>query len=127
MNELTLTSNHQIALLEHETNMLRTDDISITVHNGIRTVEGYNKNGEKVVIETIISSNYPSDSNGFRQKNISVCDKLSPSERKGIVKDLKDKQNYTQVEIAKKLGVSQKTVSNDLKSTQLKDKKNDKK
>jgi len=103
-----------ISLSDAEESMLQPDNISVAIRNGIRTVEGYNKNGEKVVIETIISNSYPSKNNGFRQQSMSVCDKLSPSERKIVAKQLKQEGNHTQVEIAKKLGVSQKTISTDL-------------
>jgi hypothetical protein len=39
--------------------MLMPDNITVTNHNGIRMVEGFNHNGEKVIIETIISNNTP--------------------------------------------------------------------
>jgi len=112
---LTITSN-PTSLSDAEAIMLQPDNISVTIRNGIRTIEGFNKNGEKVVIETIISNSNPSINNGFKQQNMSVCDKLSPSERKNIAIQLKQEKKLTQAEIAKKLGVSQKTISNDLNS-----------
>ena len=108
-----LTSN-STCLSDAEKNMLQSDNISVTIRNGIRTVEGYNNSGEKVVIETILSNNDATKNNGFRQQNMSVCDKLNTDERRKVAKDLRDTQKLTQLEIAKKLGVSQKTISNDL-------------
>lgn len=103
------------SLSDAEANMLQPNNISVSIRNGIRTVEGYNMNGEKVVIETIISNTHPTKNNGFIQQSMSVCDKLSPSERAKVAKQLKKEGNHTQAEIAKKLGVSQKTISTDLK------------
>jgi len=103
--------NHPIALSQHEANMLKDDNITISIKNGIRRVEGYNNEGQKVVIETII---HETNTNGFQQKMMSVCDNLSVDDRRKVAKTLRS-QGLTQEEIAKKLDVSQKTISNDLK------------
>lgn len=102
-------------LSEAESNMLMPDNINVSIKNGIRTVEGFNANGEKVVIETILSNDDESYNSGFRQKTMTVCDNLEPEERRNIAKKLKKEQKLSQIEIAKRLGVSQKTISNDLK------------
>lgn len=103
-------------LTEAETSMLAQDNISVTIRNGKRTVEGYNHNGEKVVIETTIVTSSSEQNKGYRSQAMSVCDNLTASERQRAARQMKDVDRLSQVEIAKKLGVSQKTISNDLKS-----------
>lgn len=102
-------------LTQAETSMLVQDNISVTIRNGKRTVEGYNHNGEKVVIETTIVNSSPEQSNGYRSQTMSVCDNLDASERQQAARHMKDVEKLSQIEIAKRLGVSQKTISNDLK------------
>ncbi|EIC5077138.1 helix-turn-helix domain-containing protein [Vibrio parahaemolyticus] len=111
----SITPSTSTALTQAETNMLDPNNISVTVRNGIRTVEGYNQNGEKVVIKTNIINGNPQNNNGFRSQTMTVCDTLSIEERRIAARRLRDEENLSQVEIAKRLGVSQKTVSNDLK------------
>ncbi|MCD6619229.1 helix-turn-helix domain-containing protein [Aeromonas veronii] len=104
---------HTTSLSSDETNMLRPDNVSVVVKNGTRTVTGFNHQGEKVVIKTQLSN--PSDaSTGFRSKSMSVCSSLPIDERQSIAKQLYA-EGLTQAEIAEHLGVSQKTISNDLK------------
>ncbi|EOT1757910.1 helix-turn-helix domain-containing protein [Citrobacter koseri] len=97
-----------------ESNMLMPDNISVSIRNGKRTVEGYNKNGEKVVIQTTVMNVTPSQNNGFRSQTMTVCDQLSVEERRAVVQRMKKEEKLSQVEIARRLGVSQKTISNDL-------------
>ena len=97
-----------------EESMLLPDNISVTVRNGRRTVEGYNQNGEKVVIQTTIMNTSPGQNNGFRSQTMTVCDQLSIEERRATARRLKTEEKLSQTEIAKRLGVSQKTISNDL-------------
>ncbi len=97
-----------------EADMLQPDNLTVSIRNGKRTVEGYNQNGEKVVIQTTIINRDSRTNNGFRSQTVTVCDKLSISERREAVRRLKNEANLSQTEIARRLGVSQKTVSNDL-------------
>lgn len=97
-----------------EANMLIPDNISVSIWNGKRTVEGYNQNGEKVVIQTTIINGNPNQNNGFRSQTMTVCDQLSIPERRETARRLKSKEKLSQTEIARRLGVSQKTISNDL-------------
>ena len=99
-----------------EANMLVPDNISVSIRNGKRTVEGYNHNGEKVVIQTTIINGRPSQNNGFRSQTMTVCDQLPIAERREAARRLKDEEKLSQTEIARRLGVSQKTISNDLDS-----------
>jgi DNA-directed RNA polymerase specialized sigma24 family protein len=110
-----IQSTHSTGLTPSEENMLLPDNISVTVRNGKRTVEGYNHNGEKVVIQTTIMNNNPTQNNGFRSQTMTVCDQLPVDERRAAARRLKAEENLSQLEIAKRLGVSQKTISNDLK------------
>lgn len=97
-----------------EANMLMQDNISVSIRNGKRTVEGYNQNGEKVVIQTTIINGSPSQNNGFRSQTMTVCDQLPVHERRKAARRLKSEEKLSQTEIARILGVSQKTISNDL-------------
>jgi DNA-directed RNA polymerase specialized sigma subunit len=98
-----------------EANMLIPDNITVSVRNGKRTVEGYNQNGEKVVIQTTIINGSPNQNNGFRSQTMTVCDQLPAEERREAARRLRHDERLSQVEIARRLGVSQKTISNDLK------------
>lgn len=100
------------ALTAAEESMLNPDNISVTIRNGKRIVEGYNQNGEKVVIETTIM-NSSEQSYGFRSQTMTVCDQLSIPERREVAQRLAQ-EGLPQTEIAKRLGVSQKTISTDL-------------
>lgn len=102
------------ALTAAEANMLMPDNISVLIRNGKRIVEGYNQNGEKVVIQTTIINGNPSLNNGFRSQTMTVCDQLSVPERREAARRLKNEEKLSQTEIARRLGVSQKTISNDL-------------
>jgi predicted DNA-binding protein (UPF0251 family) len=110
-----IQSTPSTGLTPAEENMLLPDNISVTVRNGKRTVEGYNRNGEKIVIQTTIMNNSSSQNNGFRSQTMTVCDQLSVDERRAAARRLKAEEKLSQIEIAKRLGVSQKTISNDLK------------
>lgn len=99
-----------------EENMLLPDNISVSIRNGKRTVEGYNQNGEKVVIQTTIMNNTHNQNSGFRSQTMTVCDQLTVEERRAAARQLKNEEKLSQTEIAKRLGVSQKTISNDLRS-----------
>ncbi len=111
-----IQSTNSTALTIAEENMLVPDNISVSIRNGKRTVEGYNYNGEKVVIQTTIINGSPSKNNGFRSKTMTVCDELSVAERREAVRQMKNEEKLSQIEIARRLGVSQKTISNDLNS-----------
>lgn len=114
MANLTLTPQTiQTGLTPAEADMLAPNNISVTIRNGKRTVEGYNQNGEKVVIQTFINSS--AQSRGFRSQTMTVCDQLPVEERREVARRMKNDDKLTQAEIAKRLGVSQKTISNDLK------------
>jgi DNA-directed RNA polymerase specialized sigma24 family protein len=110
-----LRNSQSTTLTETEESMLIPDNISVSIRNGTRIVEGYNHDGEKVVIKTTISNNNSSTGKGFRQKEVTVCDELSPEQRRLEAQRLKQEQKLSQAEIARFLGVSQKTISNDLR------------
>ena len=57
-------------------------------------------------------SNY--SGNGFTERTVSKCVPLTPSERQEEARRL-SRQKLTQIDIAERLGVSQKTISNDLR------------
>lgn len=103
-------------LSENEASMLDPNNITVTVRNGIRIVDGYDHNGQKITMKTHISNNNPSQSNGFRSQTVTVCDSLSIEERRKVAKQLKDEEKLSQKDIADRLGVSQKTISTDLNS-----------
>lgn len=118
-DKMTKTPSTQPAsstsLTPAEASMLLPDDITVSVKNGKRTVEGYNQSGEKVVIQTTVRKASPSRNNGFRSQTMTVCDQLPAEERREVARQLKQEENLSQVEIARRLGVSQKTISNDLR------------
>ncbi|MCR9837366.1 helix-turn-helix domain-containing protein [Vibrio harveyi] len=111
----SVTPTISTSLTPNEMSMLDPNNISVTVRNGKRTVEGYDHNGQKVTMTTHISNNSPAQGNGFRSQTMTVCDQLSIEERRQVARQLKDEENLSQTEIARRLGVSQKTISNDLK------------
>ena len=114
MSELQKIAGSPVLLTPQEAEMLQPDNITVSIKNGVRRVEGFNHNGERVVIETIVYSTEQVSNGGYRQKNMSVCEPLAPEERKRVAAKLRS-EGYTQTEIAKRLGVSQKTISNDLR------------
>lgn len=76
--------------------------------SGQRTIKGKTADGQ-----TVRLSSY--DDNGFSERTISSCGRLSPPERKEEVRRLYNGgRGLTQMQIADRLGVSQKTISNDL-------------
>ena len=110
----TTISGSPVQLTPQEAQMLQPDNITITIRNGVRRVEGFNQNGEKVIIETVAYGSGQTAGTGYRYKSMSVCESLSVEERRKVALELKS-QGLTQTEIAKRLGVSQKTISNDLR------------
>jgi hypothetical protein len=74
---------------------------------GYKTIIGRTKDGGAVRHEV-----YAAD--GFRERISSSCDRLSPTKRRAEAKRM-SKRGLTQMEIAQRLGCSQKTVSNDLR------------
>ena len=52
--------------------------------------------------------------NGFRERNISHCQQLTPAKRQLEAKRL-SREGLTQAQIAERLGCSQRTISNDLR------------
>ncbi|SHO56073.1 sigma factor-like helix-turn-helix DNA-binding protein [Vibrio quintilis] len=108
--------SHSTALLPSEAAMLLPDNISVSIRGGKRIVEGYNNEGEKIVIETTINNVSSNTNNGFRSQSMTICDKLTVEERRDLVHEMYNEEGLTQTEIAKRLGVSQKTISNDLLS-----------
>ncbi|WGK70290.1 HTH domain-containing protein [Candidatus Haliotispira prima] len=127
-------------LTPDEAKMLNPEaDITVALRDGgtTRTVEGYGHDGQEVTIRTQISNKAPDQGNGFRSpktvksKNLPTVQipnlghpspempksgNLSIGERRQEAKRLKNEGKLSQKAIAIKLGVSQKTVSNDLKS-----------
>lgn len=78
-----------------------------TVKNGSTTFVGKTEDGT-----TVRYTNYTT--NGFSEKTISKCEQLQISNRQAEAKRL-SRLKHTQAEIAERLGVSQKTISNDLR------------
>ena len=111
MKKLPKNSDSPALLTPQETQMFQPDNIIISIKNGIKRVEGFNQKGEKIILETY-SSGQTTDG-GYQHKSMSVCGSLPVDERRQVASELRD-QGYTQIEIAKRLGVSQKTISNDL-------------
>ncbi|GAB1536649.1 hypothetical protein ADMFC3_22800 [Geovibrio sp. ADMFC3] len=116
INETSIILSRSTELSSFEKNMLDPNDVSVTIRNGKRTVEGYDLNGNKVVMTTYLSNNAAAENKGLYSQTMSVCAGLSKEERVQEAKRLKKEEKLSQVEIAKKLDVSQKTISNDLKS-----------
>ena len=110
----SLPSSNLTALTESEMRELDPSNITVTVRGGKRTVEGYDYNGNKVVREITLYNGVPHQKAGFRQLEHTECGPLSIDDRKNIARDLK-KKGMSQTDIAKRLGVSQKTISNDLR------------
>jgi DNA-directed RNA polymerase specialized sigma subunit len=96
-----------------ESQLFDSKNITVSVKNGVRTVEGYDHAGQKILLKTTVHSTSP-DNNGYRSQTVTVCDKLSKEQRKVIANKLKDEEKLTQQEIAIRLGVSQRTISSDL-------------
>lgn len=76
--------------------------------NGEKSLTGRTKMG--IAIRVNLYNN-----NGFKERTSSICQRLSPAQRKTEAKRL-SKRGLTQTEIAERLGCSQKTISNDLNS-----------
>lgn len=77
---------------------------------GQRILQGKTSDGQKIRM-----SSY--DNHGFNERTISSCNLLSPERRREEAKRLyKNGRGLTQGQIAERLGVSQKTVSNDVNS-----------
>ncbi|WP_420592125.1 helix-turn-helix domain-containing protein [Bacterioplanoides sp.] len=106
------TSLPSTGLTANEESILDPNNVSVSIRNGKRTVEGYDDQGRKVTMTTHIGQS--ERSTGFRRQSMTVCDQLSIEERKKVARQLRD-EGMTQDQIASQLGVSQKTVSNDLK------------
>jgi hypothetical protein len=75
---------------------------------GRKTISGRTTNGGAVRYQFY-------SGNGFRERTSSSCDPLPPQKRRAEAKRM-TKEGLTQTEIAERLGCSQKTVSNDLRS-----------
>lgn len=84
------------------------EEWTVKSRRGLKTISGRTKGGGAVRF-TIYTSN------GFRERTSSSCDGLSPVRRKAEAKRM-SRNGLTQTEIAERLGCSQKTVSNDLRS-----------
>lgn len=79
------------------------------------------RTGSKIVVTgttgygAAVKMDFCNSSSGYRSRAMSVCPKLDIDERRREAKSLR-KQGMTQANIALSLGVSQKTISTDLKS-----------
>lgn len=108
-----ITSKTSTALTSAEAQLFDNKDITVRVKNGVRTIEGYDHAGHKVLLTTTVY-NPSTENNGYRSQTMTVCDKLNKEERKEIALKLRNEENITQQEIATRLGVSQRTISSDL-------------
>ncbi|MBJ2250532.1 helix-turn-helix domain-containing protein [Pseudomonas sp. MF6784] len=84
-------------------------EATISLKDGKKSLKGKTANGEAI---NVIVRN---DGTGFKEQTVSICRVLSISDRRIEAKRLK-KEGMSQVAIAAKLGVSQKTISDDLAS-----------
>lgn len=82
---------------------------TISIKGGKKTLKGKTENGQAV------NFSIQNSGTGFREQTISVCEVLSIPDRRAEAKRLKA-AGLSQTEIAGKLGVSQKTISDDLAS-----------
>ncbi|EHU9520833.1 HTH domain-containing protein [Vibrio vulnificus] len=82
-------------------------NFEVSCNNGELTVTGSNEHGQQVRI-----SSY--QGNGFQEGTLSTFQPSSIEQRRAETRRLRS-TGLTQQEIADRLGVSQKTVSNDLK------------
>lgn len=83
--------------------------VTITIEDGKRSLKGRTNNGQAVNVVVRDSGS------GFKERTVSMCDVLTIDDRQAEAKRLKQ-EGFTQAVIADKLGVSQKTISNDLNS-----------
>jgi len=83
--------------------------VTITIDDGKRTLKGRTNDGQAVNVVVRDSGS------GFKERTVSMCDVLTIDDRQAEAKRLK-REGFTQAVIADKLGVSQKTISNDLNS-----------
>lgn len=83
------------------------EECTISISRGKQTLKGVTKTKRAVHIML------RDGGNGFQEQIISVCAALEPRERRIEAKKLR-KEGMSQTAIAARLGVSQKTISNDL-------------
>ena len=72
------------------------------------TIQVNTSNGEKHIHKNV-------NINGFQEQSHTISTPMIAKERKEVVKNLYINNRLTQQEIANRLNISQKTVSNDLK------------
>ncbi|MDE0210132.1 MAG: hypothetical protein OXJ64_09630 [Boseongicola sp.] len=97
------------ALTPSEESMLMPDHVTVSIRNGRRKVDGYDEHGRKVTITTLLS-----DQDGLQSQLLTRCPALSPDDRQREAHRMKTEEKLTQEEIGRRLGVSQKTISDDL-------------
>ncbi|MFJ1311875.1 helix-turn-helix domain-containing protein [Agrobacterium sp. P15N1-A] len=83
------------------------EECTITIVKGKQTLKGVTK--DKKAVHIVLRDG----GNGFQEQIVSLCAALSPRERRIEAKKLR-KEGLSQTAIAARLGVSQKTISNDL-------------
>lgn len=84
------------------------EECSILIQKGKKHFKGRTKDGK--AINVILRDG----GSGFQEQTLSVCAVLSLNDRRIEAKRLK-KEGMSQAAIGERLGVSQKTISNDLK------------
>ncbi|MEC7310032.1 helix-turn-helix domain-containing protein [Vibrio crassostreae] len=82
-------------------------NFNVECNNGELTVTGTNQNGQQIRINSY-------DANGFTEGTLSTFQPSSIEARRNEAARLRE-AGHTQQQIATRLGVSQKTISNDLK------------
>ncbi|WP_036240923.1 helix-turn-helix domain-containing protein [Mesorhizobium sp. STM 4661] len=83
------------------------EECTISIQKGKKHFKGRTRNGK--AINVILRDG----GSGFQEQTVSFCDVLSVKDRRVEAKRLR-KEGMRQTVIAERLGVSQKTISNDL-------------
>lgn len=97
-----------LAQLDDVLGTIGVEECSILIQKGKKHFKGRTRDGK--AINVILRDG----GSGFQEQTLSVCAVLSVEDRKIEAKRLK-KEGMSQAAIGERLGVSQKTISNDLK------------
>lgn len=96
-----------LAQLESVVDDMGLSEATLTFKNGKRSLKG--KTAEGRTMNVSVRDN----GSGYKEQVISVCEVLPIQKRREEVRSM-SKEGHSQTVIAEKLGVSQKTISNDL-------------
>lgn len=73
----------------------------------LEVISAKGRNGETIRVSTYRDG-------GFRERTVSHCERLTPTQRRKEARRMY-RDGLTQIQIAERLGCSQKTISNDVK------------